>query len=417
MELEDIGGILRPIAVFNFNGTAFSVESTDKLQTLGDFLAKTNAPLNWQHTKKMIAPLISAIRRIHVDGFYHRGISPETIMVNENEQLLLTGFDIPAARTFGSEIESTLYFGYSAPEQYSSASWQGSWTDVYSLAAVCYAAITSTTPVEWRQRAQKRQLLPANLIERTVPENVSNALMTALSVDIRNRYRSVDELWTSLLHGPSDTTTVVIPTEKIEKNFKKSKSGFRRPNNTVLIMGGLALLVTLISVNLTVFIIDKFVGIPDTAPSVEIQPTPTPTPSETVEIVVPDFMDMSVERIMSEKMYTQFFKFELERVFSETKVVGTVVGQTPNAGTEVEKAGTIVVLKISMGTERETMPQVIGTPLEQAQQLLSSRDIQFVIEEMIDLDNPVGTVIASSVAYGDIVYRTKDIVTLTIVRH
>ena len=129
---------VRPFELIRQNGTVYSVEWYAGAETLGDHLARIGRPIGWNTLKKMLTPMVRAMDRIHTDGIYHRGISAETLLITEREELLLSGFCIPAARTADSEIAATLYFGYSAPEQYSSNSWQGSWSDVYSLAAVCY---------------------------------------------------------------------------------------------------------------------------------------------------------------------------------------------------------------------------------------------------------------------------------------
>lgn len=186
---------VRPFELIRQNGTVYSVEWYAGAETLGDHLARIGRPIGWNTLKKMLTPMVRAMDRIHTDGIYHRGISAETLLITEREELLLSGFCIPAARTADSEIAATLYFGYSAPEQYSSNSWQGSWSDVYSLAAVCYLALTGITPIEWRQRGERHPLIPPAEVAPEIPAHVSDALLRALSVDLRTRYRTIDEFW------------------------------------------------------------------------------------------------------------------------------------------------------------------------------------------------------------------------------
>lgn len=197
---------VRPFELIRQNGTVYSVEWYAGAETLGDHLARIGRPIGWNTLKKMLTPMVRAMDRIHTDGIYHRGISAETLLITEREELLLSGFCIPAARTADSEIAATLYFGYSAPEQYSSNSWQGSWSDVYSLAAVCYLALTGITPIEWRQRGERHPLIPPAEVAPEIPAHVSDALLRALSVDLRTRYRTIDEFWVALLNEPGSGT-------------------------------------------------------------------------------------------------------------------------------------------------------------------------------------------------------------------
>ena len=54
-------------------------------------------------------------------------------MVTSKGELRINSFSISALRTVNTELNSELFHGYSAPEQYSLSSWQGTWTDVYQL--------------------------------------------------------------------------------------------------------------------------------------------------------------------------------------------------------------------------------------------------------------------------------------------
>ena len=111
MKLSSYLPILRPIDIVKDNNTIYSVEEYIDTETLDDYLARTNGNIEWTQLKRMIAPIIKLLSKMHEDGIYHRGISPETLLVTKNKTLILSGFCIPAARTAGREIESTLYFG------------------------------------------------------------------------------------------------------------------------------------------------------------------------------------------------------------------------------------------------------------------------------------------------------------------
>lgn len=424
MSISDIGGILSPTEVFYENGTCYYVEDLTSCETLEDFLARSEGEINWQTIKKAISPVISALRKMHSDGFYHRGISPENIIIKD-DSMLLTGFDIPPARTNGSEIDSTLYFGFSAPEQYSSASWQGSWTDVYSIAAICYRALTGMTPVEWRQRGSGSQnLIPPLSLNPSCPENVSNTLLTALSVDIRNRYRTIEEFWIGLLHGAGDTT-IVVSSPKMKGHIKEKEVSV--PENTdnkqsklilYTVCALLAITVTILSGVLVTFIIKQkeplILNESSQSESVEEKVSESSQTEENEVLLVPTFIGKGVEEVMMNKGYTALYNFEIERAYSEIYPVGNVVDQYPKPKTEYNKNNNTVVLLISMGSERTTMPLVEGTPFDQAVLLLNGLDISYKVEKKTDTELADGTVIEASVPFGATIMRTRDIVTLTV---
>ena len=88
--------------------------------------------------RQLISPLISLLSQLHNMGLTHCGISPQNIYVDSRKRVILDGFALPELRTVGNGLHAELYAGYSAPEQYSKALWQGEWTDIYSLGAVLY---------------------------------------------------------------------------------------------------------------------------------------------------------------------------------------------------------------------------------------------------------------------------------------
>ena len=446
MSIADIGGILSPSEVFYANGTCYAIEDLYSCETLEDFLARSEGELNWQTIKKAVSPVVSALRKMHSDGFYHRGISPENIIIKD-DSMLLTGFDIPPARTNGSEIDATLYFGFSAPEQYSSASWQGSWTDVYSTAAICYRALTGMTPVEWRQRgAKNRNLIPPSSLSPSCPENVSNTLLTALSVDIRNRYRTIEDFWMGLLHGAGDTT-IVVHTPKMQGHVKKletdavkihgsedtmvieapgakTKTPIGNNGNNILlysVCAALAVTVAVLSGVIITFIIkDKAEKMQSSVQEssmvsqVEEEEPSSEESDESQMVLMPAFIGKSVEEVMMNKRYTSLYNFEIDRAYSEIYPVGNVVDQYPAPETEYDKDHNTVVLLISMGSERTTMPLVEGTPFDQAVLLLNGLGIEYKVEEINDPQYTDGTIIKASIPFGTTIMRTRDTVTLTV---
>ena len=414
MELPPELPFVRPFALLHSNATVYSVEWYVGAETIGDHLARIGRPIGWNTWKKMLTPLVGALERIHSDGTYHRGISAETVLLTEREELLLSGFCIPAARTADSEITATLYFGYSAPEQYSSNSWQGSWSDVYSLAAVCYLALTGIPPIEWRQRGEKHPLIPPRQLNPDIPQHVSDALIRALSVDLRTRYRTVGEFWIALLNEPgSGTVTYPISVLRREDSPETAPALFGIRSLVFALL--LTLLVAVIALGISFKIVDtQFAALPaDNPQEPASQPQETVSQPQEPQILIPNLVGHNIEEVLLDPLYRSLFRFTIERVFSEIHPAGEIVAQVPDAGSDAEE-GEIIDIRVWVckGSQQIAMPTVEGMTLEKAGSLLEGLEIVYRWEPVEAPEAENGTVVSSSVPAGETVYRSADTVIL-----
>ncbi len=138
-------------------------------------------------------------RRGHASGgLVHRGICPENIRVLENGRARLTGYATVGLRTAGGGLHEQLYEGYSAPEQYSTAEFEGRYTDEYSLAAVFYRMVCGVSPVPAAQRLVSDSNLRASTLNPDVPEYLSEVLRMGLQLKPAERIQTVPELFRAL---------------------------------------------------------------------------------------------------------------------------------------------------------------------------------------------------------------------------
>ena len=84
--------------------------------------------------------------------------------------------------------------GFAPPEQYDAAGNQGPWTDIYALACTFYRLVSGVRVPDARERIQGQRVpLLHLLMPETVPEEVSNAIEKAMTLDPGGRYRSMSE--------------------------------------------------------------------------------------------------------------------------------------------------------------------------------------------------------------------------------
>ncbi|MFV0498179.1 MAG: PASTA domain-containing protein [Candidatus Fimivivens sp.] len=421
MQLPGDFPLLRPIEIIWRNNTVYVIEQYSENETFDDYMARCAHSISWKQLKFMITPIIKLLGRLHADGIYHRGLSPETLLVDSDGALILSGFCIPAARTADSEIASTLYLGYSAPEQYASNSWQGSWSDVYSLASVCYRALTGLTPVEWRQRGKGPLVAPIDLVPE-IPQNVSDALVQALAVDLRNRYRTIEEFWCALLVAPGQgTMTYQLPLQ-IQKRTDELTAP--RGKNVRPLMLALALisLVAIFSLALSYRLVDIYfqplASNSSSQPEEEKLPQESSVSSQT-EIVVPNLVGTDVQKVLLNPLYQRLFTFQIERIFSEMQPAGAIVAQQPKSGEDPSDSSQIYIW-VSKGSELIPMPNVVGKAQTEATMELNHAEISYTIEfvepDEAHQDVEDGMVLNTSIPAGDIVYRNTGTVIIYVAK-
>ncbi|MBQ4102529.1 MAG: PASTA domain-containing protein [Oscillospiraceae bacterium] len=344
--------------MFEENNTVYTVNPYVETITLKDYLLRMGGELPWETCKSMFAPVISALNTIHTTvSQYHLGISPETILVDKNEQLRLSGFSIEALRVAKSDIIPELASGYAAPEQYNSANWIGPWTDVYALAAVMYKCVTGTMPPESSSRVMGETLLPANKLVKNIPINISNILFKAMNISPEKRTQSVEDLIVSFSEKAEFEDPVVTPQKK--KNSKM-----------IYVWIGIIAVCLVAMVALGLKLLPMIMG---EGPSGESSSgylefssaTSEPVSDEVGSEVSSTPVDTKLEDYVG-KLYNEIKedlaklgKVEVEEVFDDEVKKGEIMEQSPAAGEELGDEG-IIKLTVSKGPEFYDYAALIG---------------------------------------------------------
>lgn len=227
--------------MFSENNTCYVILEYVEGVSLKKFLQANRGYLRWEQVRKLFMPLFTTLSIIHNAGIIHRGISPENIIVTTQGTLKLTGFSISSIRTSGTALQPEFYSGFTAPEQYSSLEWQGTWTDVYSIGAVLYRILTGYVPPDAFNRMNNDTLIPANRINPHIPRHVSNVLMHAMKVRSSERIPSINDLVGELfdnvpqptphVKGATQTIPVVKPEKKTERSEQPRRSSSDRQSS------------------------------------------------------------------------------------------------------------------------------------------------------------------------------------------
>lgn len=378
--------------------TAYAVHKYVKTISYGDYLTHNGGEFTWPQVKKLFMPLFTTLTYLHSNGFVHRGLSPESIRVNAKGQLMLSGFGTASLYTKGSAIEPELSEGYSAPEQYSSSSWQGEWTDVYSIAAVLYKSLTGTLPVSAAERRENDTLCPPEELEQNVPSNVSDAIMNAMQLSVEYRTQSIDDFTAELLESSKSNTMMYDPqkagetsgedifkkTEPVREKPVRKRYEDEEPKRGRKIPWGLIMfiiaMVVLLGVLAFLFRYSKELlgfgnGNKSSSSVSDSEIDEISDGNGGYDVVVPNFIGRYRDKVEGNETYHQF-KLVFEEENNSSYPEGMIFDQSIKDKSQVDE-GTEIVLKVSVGPEKVPMPQCVGMTIEEARAALDALGIVY----------------------------------------
>ena len=320
----------------------------------------------------MLQPVFEGVAAMHKIGLVHRGICPENIRVMENDRCRLAGYATVGLRTAGSGLHEQLYEGYSAPEQYSTAEFEGRYTDEYSLAAVFYRMVCGQAPVPAAQRMVADSNPRAKSVNGSLPLYVSQVLQLGLRLRPMERIQTVPQLYQAL--SSKEYTAELTRTMKPETPVRTAQPEPERREHLLSLKALLAGIVILLSILilLTLWsVLSQHIHQP-AASAAESEPAS----SEVMvpQNLVPNFIGMDYTQVQNNREYTSMYLFYVTEEYSDTAPAGQIIQQEPSADT-VLKAGETIQLVVSKGPQMAEMPNIIGFTQDGAVKELEARGL------------------------------------------
>ena len=364
MRITPTTGLAAVLDVVEANNTVYVVLEQVGGESLSHYLSEHPGGVSAAQARSMMQPVMEGVAALHKAGLVHRGISPENILLTGGAARLC-GYGTLGLRTEGSELKSQLYEGYSAPEQYSAAEFEGRYTDVYGLAAVFYRLVAGQAPVSARQRLVSDSLPSAQQLEPSVPGHVSAVLEHALEMDPAQRIQNVPELMGSLMSA------------RAAESLNQSRREWAVSGKSLL-AGSLVVIAVLFALLLwSILGRDSAVTPPESAS----QPVSSAAPEA---VLVPDFTGYTYSQLQSDPQFSANYRFAITaQEYSSDHAQGVVIDQSPEAGTTTTEGQPLIELVISKGPEKVEMPNIIGFTRESAEKELAANNIKasfFMIE-------------------------------------
>jgi hypothetical protein len=161
--------------------------------------------VSYEEAEKILLPVMDALAAVHSKGIVHRDVTPDNIYITKDGTVKL--LDFGAARySLGDKSRSldvVLKHGFAPKEQYTRHGKQGPFTDVYSLGATFYFAITGRRPPDSIDRLEEDELIPPSSLGIAIPSAKEDAILKAMNVQPADRYPNMIEFRAALSKTPT----------------------------------------------------------------------------------------------------------------------------------------------------------------------------------------------------------------------
>lgn len=194
-ELEGMSSVVQALAYLETHNTAYLImEYLDgtPLHRLVD--PKTGKRIPPEKLLPPLKKLLYDIGCLHEKKVIHRDIAPDNIMWMPDGTLKLLDFGSARSMEDGKSMTVMLKHGFAPVEQYQSHG-QGTYTDVYAMAATIYYCLTAVIPVQSTERllGGAAQLRPPSSLGVALTREVEDALLQGMEIMPQARPQTMGE--------------------------------------------------------------------------------------------------------------------------------------------------------------------------------------------------------------------------------
>ncbi|MCQ2520897.1 MAG: serine/threonine protein kinase [Lachnospiraceae bacterium] len=202
-QFSDVSGVVNIQSFFEENDTAYFVMEFIEGTSFDAYLKQRGGIISYEEAERILLPVIEALEQVHNQGIVHRDVTPDNIYITRDGRIKL--LDFGAARySLGDKSRSLdviLKHGYAPKEQYSRRGKQGPYTDVYTVGACFYVALTGKRPPDSIDRMDEDELVPPRQLGVAISEDLETVILMAMAVQPNNRFQTMRAFRSALLNA------------------------------------------------------------------------------------------------------------------------------------------------------------------------------------------------------------------------
>ena len=195
--------IVKVHSYFEENGTAYFVMDFVEGTSFDQYIKEHGGRIGYEDAERILLPVMDALSAVHGRGIVHRDVTPDNIYITKDGTVKL--LDFGAARySLGDKSRSldvVLKHGFAPKEQYTRHGKQGPFTDVYTVGASFYFAITGRRPPDSIDRMDEDDLVPPSRLGVTISPAKEAAILQAMNVQPTERFQTMAAFKQALLAG------------------------------------------------------------------------------------------------------------------------------------------------------------------------------------------------------------------------
>ena len=169
-------------------------------KTLRDYIEQSDEALEVEAVMIIASKIAAALEEIHDEGFCHRDIKPDNIIISKDDEVKLMDFGLASLPDSTLTLQDNLLGSpaYMSPEAYTNAD-SDPRSDLFSLGVLMYECLTKRLP--WKSsnlamlayESQHLKIIRPAKRNKDIPFLVDELVMKLLSQDPDDRYQSAED--------------------------------------------------------------------------------------------------------------------------------------------------------------------------------------------------------------------------------